>query len=435
MNPISIKENLKREIGVRSLSLAIINITIGTGIFVIPGIIAESLGGAAILAYLVCGFLIFLIALCFAEVGSKTAISGGSYEYVESAFGSYAGFMSSNLYWLGASVISDGAVANALLDTLKSFFPFLSNEIYRVLFFMLIFGGLALLNIRNVKNGVRFVEFTALGKLLPLIVLVLVGTYFVSATNLKWAIEPTISSVGTASLLLFYAFMGLETPLCNGGEIKNPKKTVPLGLFLGISGVLILYMAIQFVTQGVLGDSIAHYKDAPLAAVSGIVFGKIGITLIIITSAISMLGSLGGEILSVPRVLFASARDGLFPKPLAQIHSRFLTPHIAIIFYATFGLLFSVFGGFKQLAILASASSLINYLAVVLATLKLRKMNPSTSENSFRVPGGILVPILAAIAIVWLLSNLTQEELTSFSVFFVIFSFLYFIIKRFKKNT
>ena len=183
------------------------------------------------------------------------------------------------------------------------------------------------------------------------------------------------------------------------------------------------------------GDSVANYKDAPLAAVSGIVFGKIGITLIIMTTVISILGCLGGEILSVTRVLFASARDGLFPKRLAAIHPRFSTPHIAIIFYAAFGLLFAIFGGFKQLAILASTSSLINYLAVVLATLKLRKTDASTPENSFRVPGDILVPILAAIAIVWLLSNLTKEELISFFVFIAIFSFLYFIIKMFRKTT
>jgi L-asparagine transporter-like permease len=87
----------------------------------------------------------------------------------------------------------------------------------------------------------------------------------------------------------------------------------------------------------------------------------------------------------------------------------------------------------KQLAILASASALINYLAVVLATLKLRKTNTSTSENSFRVPGGVLVPILAALAIVWLLSNLTKEELISFAVFFAIFSLLFLLLKKLKK--
>src|SRR5580700_7854933 len=123
MNPISGKENLKREIGVMALTLAILNITVGSGIFVILAIIAEDLGGAAILAYLICGALIFLIGLCFAELGSKTNSSGGVYTYIETAFGPYAGFIANNLYWFGACVISDAAVANALADTLKFFFP------------------------------------------------------------------------------------------------------------------------------------------------------------------------------------------------------------------------------------------------------------------------------------------------------------------------
>ena len=125
MNPVSKSENLKREIGVRSLTLAILNITAGSGIFIIPAIIAEDLGAAAILAYLVCGALIFLIGLCFAEVGSKTSVSGGVYSYIENAFGPYAGFLANNIYWLGGCIVSDAAIANALVDTLKYFFPFL----------------------------------------------------------------------------------------------------------------------------------------------------------------------------------------------------------------------------------------------------------------------------------------------------------------------
>jgi amino acid transporter len=153
MNPVSTKENLKREIGVRSLTLAILNIIVGTGIFVIPAIIAENLGAAAIVAYLVCGVLIFLIALCLAELGSRTTTSGGVYSYIETAFGPYAGFLANNIFWFGGCVLSDAAVANALADTLKYFFPFLDDEIYRIVFFLLLFGGLALLNIRSVKNG------------------------------------------------------------------------------------------------------------------------------------------------------------------------------------------------------------------------------------------------------------------------------------------
>jgi len=434
MNPVSTKENLKREIGVRSLTLAILNITAGSGIFVIPAIIAEGLGATAILAYFVCGLLIFLIGLCFAEVGSKTTASGGVYTYIETAFGPYAGFLANNIYWIGGSVFSDAAIANALANTLKYFFPFLDNEIFRALFLFFIFGGLALLNIRSVKNGVRFIEFATLGKLIPMIVLVIAGASFVATENLRWVTAPTISNIGTASLLLFFAFLGLEGPLSNGGEIKNPKRTVPLGIFLGVSCVLVLYIAIQLVTQGVLGANITAHKDAPLAAVAGIAFGKWGTILIIAAAALSMLGALGGEILSIPRILFAGARDGLMPKPLAKVHPRFFTPHIAIVFYAALGFLFAISGGFKQLATIASAAVLIIYLGVVLASIKLRKKETAPTEKTFRVPGGVIVPLLATCGIVWLLSNLTRPELTGIAIFILVFSLIYLVTKLVKRK-
>ena len=428
------EEGLKREIGIRSLALAIINITIGSGIFVIPAIIAEGLGATAIVAYFACGLLIFLIALCFADLGSKTKVSGGTYTYIETAFGPFAGFLANNIYWIGGCVFSDAAIANALADTLKYFFPFLENEIYRGLFLFIVFGLLALLNIRSVKNGVRFIEFTSLAKLIPLVVLVIVGTGFVSTQNLLWVTAPTIGNIGAASLLLFFAFLGLEGPLSNGGEMKDPKRTVPLGIFLGVAGVLVLYMAIQLVTQGVLGNTMAAHKDAPLAAVAGMAFGKWGPIIIIAVTAVAMLGTLGGDILCVPRILFAGARDGLLPKPLARVHPRFITPHIAIALYAALGFLLAISGGFKQLATIASASVLIIYLGVALAAIKLRKKDTGSTEKTFRVPGGVIVPLLASAGIIWLLCSLTKPELTGIAIFIAVFSGIYLLIMLVKKN-
>ncbi len=433
MAPVSENENLKREIGIRSLALAILNITVGSGIFVIPAIIAEGLGATAIVAYFVCGLLIFLIALCFADVGSKTKISGGTYTYIETAFGPFAGFLANNIYWIGGCVFADAAIANALADTLKYFFPFLENEIYRGLFLFVVFSLVALLNIRSVKNGVRFIEFTSLAKLIPLLVLVIVGAGFVSTQNLHWVTVPTINNIGAASLLLFFAFLGLEGPLSNGGEMKDPKRTVPLGIFFGVAGVLVLYIAIQLVTQGVLGNTMAAHKDAPLAAVSGMAFGKWGPVIIIAVTAVAMLGTLGGDILCVPRILFAGARDGLLPKPLAKVHTRFATPHIAIAFYAALGFLLAISGGFKQLATIASASVLIIYLGVALAAIKLRKKNADAAEKTFRVPGGIIVPLLASAGIIWLLCSLSRDELFGIAVFIAVFSVIYLIIKQVKK--
>jgi len=434
MTPASTKENLKREMGVRSLALAIVNITAGSGIFVIPAIIAEGLGATAILAYFVCGALIFLIGLCFAELGSKTTISGGAYTYIENAFGPFAGFIANNIFWLASAVVSDAAIANALADTLKYFIPGLSIGIYRILFLFLVFGALTILNIRSVKNGIRLVEIATLGKLIPMIFVVIVAVPYVIPGNLTWEIAPTISNIGSASLLLFFAFLGLEAPLSNGGEIKNPKRTVPMGIFFGIFIVLVLYISIQLVTQGLFGSSIGLHKDAPLAAVANVALGKSGAILIIAATALAMIGALSGEILSMPRILFAGARDGVMPKPLAKVHPLFKTPYIAIAVYASFGFILAISGGFKQLATIASAATLLIYLGVVLASIKLRKKETASSEKTFRIPGGIVLPLLAAAGILWLLSNLTQAELIGIAIFIVAFSLLYLIAERIKKK-
>lgn len=167
---------------------------------------------------------------------------------------------------------------------------------------------------------------------------------------------------------------------------------------------------------------------------AGVVFGKGGIILITITTAISMLGALGGEILSVPRILFAGARDGLMPKILSKIHPRFNTPYIAVLAYVSCGLLFAIFGAFKQLAIVASASSLIIYLGAVLATLKLRKIDPLTSVKTFKVPGGFIIPILAVCVILWFLSNLSKQELIGIIIFIFSFSLIYIVTNFLRKR-
>jgi Amino acid transporters len=434
MDLVSEKENLKREIGVTSLALAIINLTVGTGIFILPAIIAENLGNAAIIAYLVCGTGIFLIALCFAEVGSKINTSGGTYTYIETAFGPFAGFIANNVFWIGSCMISDAAVANALADTLKYFFPLFNNAFVRMAFFFVVFGGLAFINITSVKNGVRMVVFATFAKIIPLLILIIAGAGFIHTKNLQWTTSPTLSNIGATSLILFFAFTGIESAVTNSGEFKNPKRTVPLGIFFGILSVLILYVCIQLVTQGVLGNNILQNKDAPLAAAAGIIFGSAGIIIIIVTTAISMLGGLAGEILAIPRVLYAGARDGLMPKIFGRVHPTFLTPNVAVTFYAFLGFVFAISGGFKQLATISVAATLLIYMGVVLATIKLRKTNSTTPGKTFRIPGGIIVPVLAACVIACLLCNLSKTEFISIVIFIIVFSLIYLLILMRKRK-
>ncbi|MEO7523403.1 MAG: amino acid permease [Ferruginibacter sp.] len=428
------QENLKREIGTFSLASAVVNVTVGTGIFVLPALVAENLGAAAIVSFFICGALIFLIALCFAEVGSKVTVSGGTYAYIENAFGPFAGFIANNVFWFGSCVLADAGMANALSKTLSYFFPVLDSYIGRIVFFVLLFGGLAFINIRGAKYGVRFIVFATFAKLIPLLLIIGFGTGHITAENLHWKQALTLENLGSSSLILFFAFTGIETAVTNSGEFKNPARTVPLGILSGLSFVLLLYISIQLVTQGILGDGLNAVNDAPLAAVSKLLFGPPGITLVIAGTAISMLGGISGEILAIPRVLFAGARDGIFPKILTKVHPQYLTPHVAIAVYASLGFLFAVFGVMKQLLILSSAATLLIYLGVVLATIRLRWKKTNDVEIGFRIPGGITVPILATLTIIWLLSHLSKQEIIGSAIFIVALAVICFLMSKFKNK-
>ena len=144
------EEGLRREIGVWGLSANIINIVVGAGIFALPAMVAEGLGPAAVFAYIVCGILVALIMLCFAEAGSKITTSGGPYSYIEEAFGKYAGFITVFLY-LSATITADAAIANALVSILGTMLPLFTEMWVRILFFCILFGGLAYINVVGVK--------------------------------------------------------------------------------------------------------------------------------------------------------------------------------------------------------------------------------------------------------------------------------------------
>lgn len=133
------EEGLKREIGLWGLTSNIINVVIGSGIFVLPAVVSQGLGAAGILAYLFCGFLITIIMLCFAEVGSKVTLTGGAYAYIEAAFGKYFGFLTTNLFIFGASLMATAAVANALADTLSYLMPLFADKLVRAVFLLFCF--------------------------------------------------------------------------------------------------------------------------------------------------------------------------------------------------------------------------------------------------------------------------------------------------------
>ncbi len=405
--------SLIRAVGVGALAANIFNIIVGAGIFVLPALAARLVGPAAPVAYLVCGVAIGLIVLCFAEAGSRVSRTGGPYAYIEIVFGRYAGFLGGFLLWL-TGTLATAAVATLLVASIAATIPALGSWAGRTLLLVVLLGVLAWVNVRGVRQGARLVTVVSAAKLVPLLLLIVLGLPAVHAANIAIPQMPGAGSLARASIVLIFAFAGAESALVPSGEVRNPSRTIPRALAIATVGVVLLYVAIQLVVQGILGVAISDPANAvaPLAAAAGVALGGWGRTLLIVGAAISMFGNVSGMALAMPRALFAFAQDGILPRPVAAVHPRFHTPWVAIIAQSILVGAIAIAAPFERLLVIANLTLLLLYLGCVASAWELRRrgIRGEDGKTPLRLPGGPLVHLLAAAVIVFMLSSIKANE-------------------------
>jgi basic amino acid/polyamine antiporter, APA family len=422
---------LQRVIGMRGLAAAIFNITVGAGIFVLPAHAAGQLGAAAPLAYVVCAVATALVALCFAEAGSRVPQSGGPYAYVETALGPYIGYLCGVLLWLGIT-LAMAAVAMVFRDALTQLLPALAGAVPRVLLVIALVGALALLNVRGAALGSRLSGITTLAKLAPLLAFVALGLPHVQAANLAIGTFPPLGKIGETGLLLMFAFFGMESGLQISGEVTNPARSVPRAIALALGGVAFLYILVQLVAQGVLGGalSLPETAQAPLAAAAQRFAGTAGARLILIGMIVSTFGFMTATMLSTPRTLFALAGDGFLPRALASVHPEHHTPHVAIAVEAVIVIGVALTGTYVRLAVVADVAILLVYLACCVGAGQLRRINAGAEGHPFLMPAGRVVPWVAAALIVSLLARATLEAWLLTGAVAAVASLLYLARRR-----
>jgi len=402
-------EELERAIGPFALGANAVNLAVGAGIFALPAAVAALLGPAAVVAYLLCGLVITCVLLCCAELGSRSARSGGVMAFIEDAFGPLAGFLAWALYAIGCSALSDAAIAHVLMDAVAAGVPQLREGVPRIAAFAVLFGTLAAVNVRGVRHGTSLSVAATIAKLAPLLLLIVVGVPAIRWSELHWTTWPEYGALGQASLLVFFIFMSPEGALTASGEVRNPARTIPRAM-LGTAATLVtLYVALQIVSQGVLGQELARQGNTPLASVANRLLGLAGGELLLVCTAVAVFGSIAADIVNTPRAFFALASAGLLPGRLAAVHARFHTPHVAIVAYSVLVFAFTISGAFRPLAVLATISQLLVYFVLCVAVLRMRRAGVRRPA-AFRTPGGPAVPVLGAAAILWLLSHSTAAE-------------------------
>jgi len=368
------------------------------------------LGAAAPLAYLVCAIAMTLVVMCFAEAGSRVALTGGPYAYVERAFGGFAAFVVGWMLWVTAT-IAMAAVGTIFAAGVQRMFPAhpLAN---RTTALALVFGIAAVINVLGVKFGARLNMLVTIAKLVPLAILVLVAFPHLQPANLRWTDMPSVGNIGRASIVLLFIFAGIESAMVPSGEVREPSRSVPRAVLLALVIVTVFYMLIQVSAQGVLGATLPG-RAAPLSDVAEATMGPAGARLMGAGLVISAFGYLCGMVLAAPRALFALSRDGILPLSLSNVHERYHTPWIAIIVQAALSLTVAIFmTSFERLAILANVSVLIVYLGCAAAAWALRRrdVHDDMSAPLAPLPGARFAPPLAILVIVALLGTVTKRE-------------------------
>ena len=399
---------LSRELGVRQLAANIFNYTVGSGIFLLPATAVITLGTAAPLAYIACAIVIGLVVLCYAEAGSRVSATGGSYAYVETAMGPLFGFVAGCLVFttgmFAASAIFTGFV-RSLLALLNANPPAWVSKAMIIA----VVATLVAINMRGIRNGARVLEAITVLKLLPLLLFVGIGAFFVEPSNLTLTEIPEVSTVLGAAGIMIFAFSGIEGATIPSGEVRNSSSTVPRAILLALGAATVLYLAIQYVALGIMGLDLANTGRTPLAEAAGVALGPVARSIMIAAAVVSMFGYLTANVLSEPRGLFAMSRDGFLPRLFSSVHPRFKTPNTAIAIYGVMVTVIALSGTFEWLTIFANLAALALYFLCAVATLILRRRDVRSDGAPFVIPGGPTVPILACLAIAWLFFETARD--------------------------
>ena len=393
---------LRRAIGKWDLVALALNLFVGAGIFGLPSRVYALAGVYSLLAYVACAVSIFLIILCFAEVSSRFTETGGPYLYARTTFGPLVGFEIGWLAWL-VRLTAFAALCNLFADYLASFLPAAASGSGRVAVVSVVVLFLATANIVGVRVASLLSNIFTIGKLVPLVLLVALGSLFINPQSYSLSADPGYTAFSASVLLLVFAFTGFETALIPAGEARDPRRHLPFALLTALAIAMVLYVAIQAVCIGTLPGLASSQR--PLADVGDQLLGRPGAAVISLGALVSVLGTMNAIMLGAPRLLFAMAEQGQLPKILSATNSRFHTPHVAIVVSAAGMLAPTLSGTFASSATLSTLIRLTTYAVTCAALPVLRRKSNDARAATFVVPAGDIVSAVALLLIMWLYSS------------------------------
>jgi APA family basic amino acid/polyamine antiporter len=424
------RPELARDLGLSHAGAVVVGTIIGSGIFLVPTEMMQAVGSAQLvyLAWLVGGLLSFFGALTYAELGAMKPQVGGEYVYVRDAYGPLAGFLYSWTWFLIAKPASIATVTPGIARILQTFpvFSFFSHP-WLSQPFTVSYGQLLAITAAVLASWLNYIgvrragEFQLLFTLLKIAIILAIAAACFSYSAGTWANFTTefagakggVAGFFAALVAALWAYDGWNDLNMVAGEIRNPRRNIPLALIWGVATVAVLYILVNAAVQYVLPAAAVAGSERPASDAMALVLGREGAGLVAAAMALSMLVTLNGTVMSGARVPFATARDGYFFKAIAEVHPRFRTPGVALVVQCALSIVLLLLGGsFRQFFSLAIFSEWLFYMIAGSTVFIFRQREPN-AERPYRVWGYPVVPAVFVLASAALLYYTFTDNLKS----------------------
>ncbi|MFJ2115666.1 MULTISPECIES: amino acid permease [unclassified Streptomyces] len=457
---------LRKTLSALDLTVFGVGVIIGTGIFVLTGVVAKQTAGpATALAFVVAGVVCGLAALCYAEFASTVPVAGSAYTFSYASLGELPAWI---IGWdlvlelaLGCAVVAVGwsGYVRSLMENAGLSLPEALSGTndgrfgFDLLAFLLVLVLTGIL-VAGVKLSSRITAIIVAVKLTVVLLVIVVGSFFITGSNYKPFIPPAESAgsgggwtapiiqlmagytptnfgvmgIFTAAAVVFFAFIGFDIVATAAEETVDPQRDVPRGILGSLFICTVLYVAVSIVVTGM-----QHYTqlsvDAPLADAFKSVGHPFWAGLISFGAAVGLTSVCMILLLGQTRVFFAMSRDGLLPRTFSHVHPRFGTPYRSTILLGVIVAIVAGFTSIQELAELVNIGTLFAFVVVALGVVLLRRSRPDL-PRSFRTPLVPFVPIASVLASLWLMLNLPAETWLRFGIWMVLGCVVYFVYGR-----
>ncbi|TPR39628.1 APC family permease [Apilactobacillus micheneri] len=432
-------ENLKRTIDTKDLIMMGIGAVIGTGIFILPGTVAATTAGPGIiLSFVLATIVCSLCAMCYAEFSSALPIAGSAYSFGNVIFGELTGWVIGwgliLEYMLSVATVSSGWSAY-LQSFLRSFGIVIPKAIsanynpskgtYVDVIAILIVVFISWILTNNVKSSTKLNDIMVLVKIAIIIIFVVAGIFFVKPGNWNPFLPFGVHGIFKGASLVFFAYLGFDVIASSAGEVKKPERTMPIGIIGTLLICTVLYILVSIVLTGIVPYTDLNVSDPVTYALQVIHLDKLSV-LISLGALAGMFTMMINMIYSSSRLIYSIGRDGLLPQKLSKINKKNNVPKRSIIFVT---IIIAFMGGLvslDKLASLVNIGTLIAFTFMSIGIIPLRKRKDINNSNGFKVPFYPILPIVSALACIYLLTQLSLETWLTAIVWFIIGLVIYF---------